>query len=587
LSLTSLLRRLSDLPPRRFAATEETVWVEMADGVRLATRVFRPQGRARAPGVLLRGIHGVRGRLRPAAVAGRLLAEAGYAAAVQDVRGRYDSEGVFEPFVHERADGARAAGWLAEQPWCDGRVGVLGSGYAAYAAWAAGGGEVPVRALVAVLGTADPRAAWHPGGTTALEMALRFAAATGEREDVSPRRLDLGRALAFRPVREADRVAVRERPWYREALARPLRDSWWEERDARPAAAPPSLVMGGWYDPGLAAQLGDWSALRALGAQAPGAVGATRGAGEAAAGVSGDAAAGPRDIAHRLVVGPWTPGRSARRTRRPRSAWLLRAVVCEALAFLDRHLDESGSAADPRVRLWPVGGHRWLEAPDWPPPETRRRVLHLRSRGRAGTDPAGGRLDPEPPGSGEPPDRFAYDPERPVPSLGGALLGGAGPADQRPLEAREDVLSYTAEPEPAPLLVAGPVRAVLHVASSAPDTDFTAKLVRVAPDGTALDLCEGALRCRWRDGGDGPVWLEPDTPVRLEVDLGAICARLAAGERLRLDVSSSSLPRFDRNPNTREDPARAVEGAAARQNVLHDAEHLSALELFVTEASEA
>jgi len=595
LSLTSLLRRLSDLPPRRFAVSEETLWVEMADGVRLATRVFRPRGRPQSPGVLLRVLHGAGGRLRPAAALGRMLGEAGYAAAVQDVRGRYDSEGVFEPFAHEVADGARAVAWLAEQPWCDGRVGVVGSAYAAYAAWAAACVGAPVRAVVAVMGTADPHPAWHPGGATALELALHFAAATGEREDLSPRQLDLGRALAFRPVREADRVAVRERPWYREGLAHPLRDAWWEARAARPAAPPPALVVGGWYDPVLPAQMADWRALHggapprdeadaARGEAAGGAdVGGASPAGNAAAAVP--ATVGPDAAEHRLVVGPWSSGRSALRSRSPRGAWLFRTAFREAVAFLDRHLDGSEGDAGPRARLWAVagGGGGWIEAADWPPPEARREVLHLRSRGRAGVAPADGRLEPEPPDAGEAPDRFAYDPDRPVPSLGGALLAAAGPVDQRPLEAREDVLVYTGAPVAAPLLVAGPVRLVLHASSSAPDTDFTAKLLRVGADGAALPLCEGVARCRWREGGPEPVWLETDTTVRLELELGAACARLAPGERLRLHVSSSSLPRFDRSPNTREDPAQAVAGAVARQVVLHDAEHPSALELFVAD----
>jgi len=612
LSVASLLRRLSDLPPRRFAAAEETVWVEMADGVRLATRVFRPRGRPQSPGVLLRVLHGAGGRLRPAAALGRMLGEAGYAAAVQDVRGRYDSEGLFEPFAHELADGARAVAWLAEQPWCDGRVGVLGSAYAAYAAWAAACVGAPVRAVVAVMGTADPHRAWHPGGATALELALRFAAATGEREDLSVRQLDLGRALAFRPVREADRVAVRERPWYREGLAHPLRDAWWQARAAGPAAPPPALVVGGWYDPVLPAQMADWRALHVrtprpgASSEAPGEADAgARGVrddpsearGAAAGGAQGEVALAARQAApaavpatvdsdaagHRLVVGPWSSGRSARRSRRPRGAWLFRTAFREAVAFLDRHLDGSEGDPGPRARLWPVAGGGWIEAADWPPPEARREVLHLRSRGRAGVAPADGRLEPEAPDAGEAPDRFAYDPDRPLPSLGGALLAAAGPVDQRPLEAREDVLVYTGAPLAAPLLVAGPVRLVLHVSSSAPDTDFTAKLLRVDADGAALPLCEGVARCRWREGGPEPVWLQPDTAVRLELELGAACARLAPGERLRLHVSSSSLPRFDRNPNTREDPAQAVAGAVARQAVLHDAEHPSALELFVAD----
>jgi putative CocE/NonD family hydrolase len=186
---------------------------------------------------------------------------------------------------------------------------------------------------------------------------------------------------------------------------------------------------------------------------------------------------------------------------------------------------------------------------------------------------------------GETPDRFAYDPDDPAPSVGGALLFGGGPADQRAVEARADVLCYTGEPLAAPLDVVGPVRVVLHATSSAPDTDFTAKLVDVEPGGRAAFVCEGIVRARWRAGGVEPSWLPVGAPVELAIDLGPAFHRFAAGHRLRLEISSSSFPRFDRNPNTREEPGRAgaEAGEVARQTVLHEAAHPSRLELCVLE----
>jgi hypothetical protein len=153
--------------------------------------------------------------------------------------------------------------------------------------------------------------------------------------------------------------------------------------------------------------------------------------------------------------------------------------------------------------------------------------------------------------------------------------------DQRSVEARSDVLVFDGPPLGRDQLLAGPVRCTLFAASSAPDTDFTAKLVQVAPDGRATNLCEGVTRSRWRQGGAEPAWLEPETPARIEIDLWSVAARVPAGHRLRLEISSSSFPRFDRNPNTRDEIATTAGGVPARQTVLHDAEHASSLELHV------
>jgi putative CocE/NonD family hydrolase len=172
-----------------------------------------------------------------------------------------------------------------------------------------------------------------------------------------------------------------------------------------------------------------------------------------------------------------------------------------------------------------------------------------------------------------------------VPSRGGALLSSPGALDQRGVETRADVLCYTGAPLARRLRVCGPARVVLHAATSAPDTDFTAKLVDVDVGGRAGCVREGIVRCRYRAGGARPAWLEPDVPVELEIDLGPTCHEFAAGHRLRLEISSSSFPRFDRNPNTRSDPARATAETSERasQTVLHEAAHPSRLELAVLE----
>jgi hypothetical protein len=209
------------------------------------------------------------------------------------------------------------------------------------------------------------------------------------------------------------------------------------------------------------------------------------------------------------------------------------------------------------------GEDRWLESPTWPPPGARSVRLHLR---------AGGRLDAEAPGGDEAPDRFVYDPSDPVPTRGGTFLGPrAGPADQRPLESRADVLRYDTPPLAHAHTLAGPVRVHLRVSSDAPATDFTAKLVQIPtdPGRPALNLCEGIARLPRIDGEAIPA----------AIDLWHASATIPAGDRLRLEISSSNFPRFDAHPNVAGHPGHATEQRPARQTVHHARDAASWLEL--------
>ncbi|MEE9607338.1 MAG: CocE/NonD family hydrolase [Myxococcota bacterium] len=560
--LLPLARWLLDLPPPRVRSeVQATEWLPLSDGVRLATTLVRPTGAGspRLPAVLIRTP--LRARSLLSLLFARSLADAGYCVVVQECRGRYGSEGHFVPFAAEARDGHETVEWIAEQSWCDGRLALVGFGYAGFAAWAALSRAADrVGALVVAFAGREPYAALHPGGAFALANGLRWGVGVGDGELVPERRLDLARGLAFRPVREADRVTLRRVEWFREWVDHPVRDSFWRALEpAVPASPPPALLISGWFDPCLGPQLDDFAAL------------------EAAARNGGGAAP-------ELVVGPWLPGRPLRREKRPRTPGALGATIAETIAFLDRHLRGEGDAPS-RVRFYAGGEGRWREAEGWPPPGASARLFYLHSGGRANGLAGDGRLSEEAPGNGQPTDRFSYDPADPVPTHGGSLLGrGCGRADQRAVEARDDVLCYTSEPLAADVDLAGPVRAVIYAATSTPDTDFTAKLVDVAPGGLALNLCDGLVRCRWRAGGEAPQWLEPDAVQRLEIDLWAASWRFRAGHQIRLEVSSSNFPRFDRNPNTRAEPGAAAAGDAtpAAQTLFHDAERASHVILPLT-----
>jgi hypothetical protein len=549
------------LPRRRFASESSTHWLPLSDGTRLTTNVIRPlaAGAERIPVVLMRTPLSTRKRLDPSLFFARLIAENGYAVVLQECRGRFASEGRFAPFADEARDGAATLDWIAAQPWGEEPAALVGFGYAGFAAWAALSAR-PERVAAMVIGFQgrDPYARLYCAGALQLEGALRFGVGIGDNAVVPERSLDLARGVEFRPVREADRVVLRRTDGFRDWAAHPCRDSYWRALTPQiPSPPPRTLLVGGWYDPALAAQLADYAALRS----------ATRANG-----------APPPE----LVVGPWAGGRTVRSGRIDRKGRKRGVIPNAVLAFLDRSLRGREERA-PAVRAFVQGADVWREFSAWPPADADERVFYLHSEGRANSLVGDGALSPDAPAADEAPDRFLYDPEDPVRTLGGFLTGASGPVDQRPVEARADVLCYDSAPLRADLDVAGPVRLSLYAASNAPDTDFTAKLVDVSPDGRAENRCEGIVRARWQGGGEAPTWFEADTPRRFEIDLWATGCRFRSGHRIRLEVSSSNFPRFDRNSNTREQPETAdpEQFSAARQTVLHDAKHPSQLVLRV------
>jgi hypothetical protein len=558
--LNPILRRLLGLPRRRFASASSTHWLPLSDGVRLATTLIRPKGvgAERSPTVLIRTPLSTQNSADPSRLLARVIAEDGYTVVLQECRGRYASEGRFTPFENEASDGEETLAWIADQAWGRGPLGLAGFGYSGFAAWAALSGK-PERIGAMVIGFhgRDPYASLYSGGAFGLEGALQFGVGSGEREVVPDRRFDLARGVEFRPVCEADRVALRRVDGFRSWTSHPWRDAYWSALSpALPARPPPTLLLAGWYDPALGPQLADYAELRR--------------------------AAEVNDApAPELVAGPWAAGRNGRRGRRHRGGRQRGIVLRATLSFLDRSLRD-GVQRSARVRTFMHEADVWREFPTWPPPGAEERVFYLRGGDRANGLVGDGELSPEAPADEEAPDRFVYDPEDPVRTVGGFRIGQWGPADQRPVEARADVLCYSTRPLAADLEVAGPVRLVLFASSSAPDTDFTAKLVDVAPDGRAAHRCEGIVRAR-RQEGETPIWFEANVPRRFEIDLWATSCRFRAGHRIRLEVSSSNFPRFDRNPNTRDEPETAdpEHFSVARQTVLHDAEHPSQLVLRV------
>jgi hypothetical protein len=534
------------------------VMVAMRDGVELATDLWVPAA-SPAPTLLVRLPYS---KDLPALLGYGLvpnlfaLVEAGYAVVYQDCRGTFRSAGEFTPMLNEPDDGADTVAWLLEQPWCDGNVGTYGPSYLGFVQWASTTASDRVRAIAPAVTTTDyyttpwysdgGAMSWHTVQSWSTQMALAEALRQLGRGAGDPQLLaDLTAMMADpQPHLEAlppGRQPLLEKvwPWWAELLAHPSRDRFWRDLsvlDHAEQVTVPALHVGGWFDIFVANTARSFTALRARG---------------------GSAAA--RD-GQRLIIGPWDHLNSTGIYPDRRFGLMADAITQnltgEHLRFFDRWLrgrTEAASGSAP-VKIFVMGIDQWREEQDWPLPGTSYVPYYLHSSGRANTLAGDGQLSPEAPGENAA-DTYLYDPLRPVPSLGGRVMlpttaNAAGPVDQRPAESRDDVLCFTTEVLTEPVEVTGHVSLTLFASSSAPDTDFTGKLVDVFPDGRTIFLTDGILRARYRHSLAEAEPLTPDEPCELNLDLSVTSNVFLAGHRIRLEVSSSNFPRFDRNTNT-------------------------------------
>lgn len=526
------------------------VRVRMRDGVELCTNVFRPGGSGRIPALLVRTPYGKGSDL---AAAYEPFVKAGYAVVVQDVRGRGHSEGSFRPLEQEENDGYDTLAWIGGQSWSNGRVGMVGASYLGIVQWkAALSGSPYLKAISPAVAGSDEfeDRFYSKGGAMKLGHRLSWLAANLRLPGLpQPKFEEYVRHL---PLRTSDRaVAGREIDFWQAALHHPTYDDYWKAvstRERIDQVKAPALIFAGWYDNFAENDLEAFRLLRRLGREA------------------------------RIVVGPWphnVPSGFAGFDFEPEANLAIRRIQ---LQWFDRWLKgiSQEKRAESPSRLFLMGANRWKEAQEWPPPAEPLR-LYLWS---------GGRMAEKNPPRRSKPDSFLYDPRNPVPTMGGAVCCNPkifpwGPMDQRPLEKRKDVLVYTTEPLREDLEVTGPVRAVLWVSTSAPDTDFTAKLIDVWPDGRAINLCDGILRLRYRHSLERMEAAKPGQVYRTTIEAGVTSNFFRKGHRIRLHISSSNFPRFDRNPNTGRAIADETELRTARQTVYHDAQWPSHLVLPV------
>ncbi|MGV9562962.1 CocE/NonD family hydrolase [Streptomyces sp. NPDC003480] len=509
------------LPAKRHdAGWEPGLVVPAADGSPLITDHYFPRAEGDFPTLLVRSPYG-RG-LPWGPMYGLLFAEQGFHVVLQSCRGTGGSGGTFDLWRNEAADGRATVSWLREQPWFDGTLGTVGPSYLGYVQWALASDPPPeLKAMVVQVGLHDPYALFYADGALRLENALAVGVGmTYQHQGMAPflrAALRLERRLrsltTARPLRGAYASALGgEVPWLDEVMAHPdADDTYW--RGASPAesaertAVPTSLITG-WHDVLADQTFEQYDRLRRAGCETA------------------------------LLVGPWT------HTSALRQGWP--EVFAESLAWLRAHLCADPSGLRPTaVRVHLGGENAWRDLDDWPP-----------APAAASWYPApDGHLTRQAPTDSAPLTAFRYDPADPTPSLGGPLLSRtAGPRDNRALEARADVLTFTGPPLTEPLDLLGPVSARLSISTDTGHADVFTRLCDVDPQGRSVNVCDGLGRPRTT----GPA------PAQVTVAMSATAHRFAAGHRLRWQISGGAHPRYVRNPGSGESPVDATTFAPVR-----------------------
>jgi putative CocE/NonD family hydrolase len=541
----------------------------MRDGVTLRADIYRPKAEGKFPVLLVRTPYDKTGSMG----FGLRAAARGYAVIAQDVRGRFESEGEWYPFKNESQDGYDTVEWAAALPYSNGKVGMFGGSYVGATQFLAALAKPPHLAGICPNVTASN---YHDGWTYqggAFEQWFNESWTTGLAKNTMRRRVESGgnaigwtKILPLRgyPVLEAPESEGLA-PYFTDWLAHPNFDDYWKQwsiEDHYAQIHVPVLSFAAWYDIFLGGSLKNFVRLKTeAGTEA-----AKRGQ-RLAVTVGGHAGQSSTGKVGAVEFGSKLPADLDEITLRWYD-WLLKD-------------EANGVEKEKPVKIFVMGKNEWRDEDDWPLARAKKTRYFLHSSGAANGLGGNGSLSTVAPAD-EKPDQYVYDPNDAVPTIGGPLCCGAlptgiGPEDQRPAEARSDVLVYTTPAFAKDTEVTGPVSLDLYVSSSAVDTDFTGMLVDVWPNGFAQNLTSGILRLRYRNSQEKPELANPGETYHIAVDLWSTSNVFLAGHKLRLEVSSSNFPRFDRNLNTGEEQARATRMIKATNVVYHDKAHSSAL----------
>ena len=600
-----------DKEPKYDVRVEKSIMVEMRDGTNLSMDLYMPVG---APGKLPTIFHRTpynKNRSGDRFDYQLSLVERGYVLAIVDMRGRFEAEGRYKPgaggeISGDRSDAYETVTWITDQPWSNKKVGTIGCSYTGdtQVVLATTGhphhlAAVPMASATGYLGYGRPWQAFDGGVFELAQTAGWFSGSGSEIYYGPPAWVDREEwfgsdaAKLFSQTQQRDKIA-----YFSYVQTLPIIDilkksksapteyenfvsnnpngeyfqglDWANKTDRFDT---PMLFVDSWYDYGVAETLDMWNIAR-----------------------KNAVSARSRD-SHFVIIAPTTHCRYS--LSDGSEHWIVgeRDMGIAGLDFIDiqnRWYDhwlkgeDNGVTDMPKVQYFLMGKNEWRSSEVWPLANTKYKKFYLHSDGRANSRYGDGSISDTAPAGGQPPDQFVFDPATPVPSLGGQACctgydTGAGAYDQSKTEMRNDVLVYTSDVLEEGLNVTGPLEVVLYVSSSAKDTDFLAKLVDVYPDGRAFNVQEGALRMRYREGFSKDLRMKTGEVYEARLDLHATSNYFGSGHRVRLEVSSSSFPRFDRNLNTGGNNYDESEWVIAENAVHHSAKYPSHLLLPVIE----
>jgi hypothetical protein len=545
--------------PQYQVIEELDVKVPMRDGIRLSTNIFRPDAKGSFPVILIRTPYGNGG---PGNNEGHFFAERGYVYIIQDTRGRYESEGPFYAMHFEADDGLDMHQWIGKQSWCDGNIGTTGGSYVGFTQWMPAPKSPYLKTMIPAVtfsdfySTAFQNGAFRLGLFTSWSIEMTTPLLLS-RETLQQKMDSIFLSL---PLIDQDKAAGWRISFLRDWLSHPVRDPFWENTsvgtDNYKKIKASVYNIGGWFDILLGGTIENYMKM-----------------------TDDDI---PPEIRNKqkLLIGPWV------------HSWGKREVgeldFGEDAAFNSRELNlrwfdsqlknmENGIINEPPVKIFVMGANKWRFENEWPPARAKCWKYYFHSQGNANTLNGDGQLSTISP-TEEPVDRFIYNPADPV-----IANHEMGPYDQTYIEKRNDVLVYSTPPLQQDLEVTGPVIVKLYASSSATNTDFTAKLVDVYPDGRAMRLCEGIIRASYRNAEETPSNIEPGKIYEYTIDLWATSNLFKEGHKIRVEVSSSNFPRFDRNLNTGKNFETDTTLLKAEQTVYHNKKYPSCIVLPVVE----
>lgn len=542
-----------------------TFMVEMRDKIKLATDVWLPRGiEGPVPVILVRTPYG------KSMYSGFYtnFIQRGYGVVIQDTRGRQDSEGEWIPMASEMEDGDDTLNWIAEQPWCDGNIGMTGASYGGFVQWAAAASGNPhLKAMVSIVTAGSPFVDIPRKGGAFVSGTLAWAFAMVEKE-FKPENMirdDWDEVVKFRPIKDIPKHALgKDVAFWDKWMSHPTNDEFWRQSDwyqYKENIQAPAMVVSGWYDDN---GMGTTEALEVV-------------------------AAYPSEN-KKVILGPWM--HNGNTTRDIQGIALGNNAIRYDLdvnyqLWFDRKLKGIDNKIDagPVVEYYVNGDNTWKTAQQWPPENSHWKEMYISSNGNAVSSDGDGKLSFEE-AIQDGNDEFIYDPENPAPHLIDLSENEIGvPANYKDVEKRDDMLVYTSDPLDKPVTIAGDIYVKLYASSSARDTDWIVRLTDVDPDGNSIKLAEGVLRARFRDGYDKEMLLEPGKVYEYNIRTSKIANTFQKGHRIRLTVTSSADSFIFPNSNTGNDPATDVESVTATQRIYHGKTYKSCVRLPIVSES--